>query len=58
MNTNTVLGKEWTSIRRKSTMQKGDVVERKDGVYRLAEFAKCSDGSSIGLWIRQEKIEK
>jgi hypothetical protein len=39
-------------------MQKGDVVERKDGVYRLAEFAKCSDGSSIGLWIRQEKIEK
>jgi hypothetical protein len=39
-------------------MKKGDVVQRADGLYRLSEYTKYGDGSKIGIWIKQEKIEK
>ena len=39
-------------------MQKGDVEQRTDGLYKLSEYTEYRDGSKIGIWIKQEKIEK
>jgi hypothetical protein len=39
-------------------MQKGDVEQRTDGLYKLSEYTEYRDGSKIGIWIKQKAENK